>query len=299
MFLSDVVMERLRESTGRPDLSGTRYQLLEELGRGGMGVVYAAQDEALGREVALKVSSFAGATADLFAAALQREARVLAQLEHPGIVPVHDAGVLPDGRVYYAMKRVRGQRLDAWARGQTELRPVLRMFQRVCEAVAFAHAHQVIHRDLKPQNVMVGEFGEALVMDWGASAAAGEAGSTAGTLGFMAPEQARGEGAADARSDVYGLGATLRALLDSRSEPAPPPLVSICAKATTADLRQRYAGAAELLDEVGRFLDGAPVLAHPETLLQRTARFTRRNRVALALLAAYLAVRALLFLWPR
>src|SRR5439155_21174166 len=92
---------------------------------------------------------------------------IIAGLEHPGIVPVHDLGVLPDGRVYYAMKLVRGKRLDEAAAIARDLFSLLRMFEKICDAVAFAHAHGVIHRDLKPQNIMVGPFGEVLVLDWG------------------------------------------------------------------------------------------------------------------------------------
>src|SRR5437870_4117953 len=96
-----------------------------------------------------------------------REARIVARLEHPAIVPIHDVGQLPDARVFYAMKYVQGRRLDRVVRNKNPLPELLRIFQRVCEAVAFAHAHGVIHRDLKPENIMVGPFGEVLVMDWG------------------------------------------------------------------------------------------------------------------------------------
>ncbi len=96
-----------------------------------------------------------------------REAQIIARLEHPGIVPVHDVGTLPDGRIFYAMKYVRGSRLDEYAAQGAPLRDRLRKFQAVCDAVAFAHAHGVIHRDLKPQNIMIGSFGEVLVLDWG------------------------------------------------------------------------------------------------------------------------------------
>src|SRR5262249_1249018 len=132
-----------------PDVTGTKYVLVKELGRGGMAVVYAAQDAELGREVALKVSTLA--TSEELARRLRAEAQVIAGLEHPGIVPVHDVGVLPDGRAYYAMKLVRGERLDTW-REKQDRRAVLRVFVRICEAVAFAHSHGVIHRDLKPEN---------------------------------------------------------------------------------------------------------------------------------------------------
>src|SRR5436190_23982459 len=165
-FLSDSALERLREGAEAPDLASTRYRLLERIARGGMGVVYAAQDENLQRRVALKVLDVPGTDGDL-ANRLNREARVLARLEHPGIVPVHDVGTLSDGRVFYTMKFVKGQRLDKHIEAVPSLPDRLRLFLRICDAVAFAHAHGVLHRDLKPANVMVGAFGEVLVMDWG------------------------------------------------------------------------------------------------------------------------------------
>jgi serine/threonine protein kinase len=163
--ISDAALRHLREMADLPDLDGTPYEILETLGRGGMGTVYLALDHRLGREVALKTVQLPAGSGDEIERLL-REARVLARLEHPGIVPVHDAGLLPDGRAFYAMKRVRGLRLDEHARA-VSLPDRLRAFERVCETVAFAHAHGVIHRDLKPENVMVGPFGEVLVLDWG------------------------------------------------------------------------------------------------------------------------------------
>ena len=246
-FLSDKAVDRLRQSTNVPDLSGTRYQLLERVARGGMGVVYAALDEMLGRRVALKVLDVPSAGGDL-ARRLNREARVLARLEHPGIVPVHDVGTLADGRVFYAMKFVEGQRLDKHIEAVTSLPDRLRLFLRICDAVAFAHARGVLHRDLKPGNVMVGAFGEVLVMDWGlakilreqsaevpeedpeatilhtpeasdglvvateATQVTGQ-GTVLGTPGYMSPQQACGDVAhVDERSDVFSLGAVLRFL---------------------------------------------------------------------------------------
>ncbi len=232
-WLPDRTVAHLRRVAEWPDLADTKYRLLEELGRGGMGTVYLAEDTVLGRKVALKVISTGAADAET-ADRMLREARIIARLEHPGIVPVHDAGALPDGRIFYAMKRVEGERLDALAARAT-LPDRLRVFQRICEAVAFAHAHGVLHRDLKPENVMVGSFGEVLVMDWGvaklldaaaeripggateASPSQTAEGTVVGTLSYMAPEQA--EARADRigpQTDVYALGAILYYLLARR-----------------------------------------------------------------------------------
>ena len=167
-MISEAALDRLAGMLRAPDLSGTRYEIVAELGRGGMGIVYLARDTALDREVALKIvdRGAAGTRSDSLDA-LAHEARILARLEHPGIVPVHDFGELPDGRVYYAMKRVRGERFDRWLAAGRDLANSLTVFLRICDAVAFAHAHAVVHRDLKPENVMIGEFGEVLVLDWG------------------------------------------------------------------------------------------------------------------------------------
>ena len=269
-------MRRVREY-GHPC-----HELMEEIGRGGMGVVYLARDAQLERHVAVKVLNVTDR--DLLA-----EARILARLEHPGIVPVHDAGALPDGRIYYAMKLVQGTRLDRFSETKPPLPELLRTFCRVCEPVAFAHSQGVFHRDLKPANIMVGKFGEVLVLDWGLALD----GMTGGTPEFMAPEQARGD-RVNARSDVYALGKTLAFLLGSG---APKTLVSIISKATSADAEVRYAGALELADDVARFLDGVPVLAHKETIWERAQRFASRNKVWIALMVTYVVVRAVLFFW--
>jgi len=196
-----------------------------------MGSVYLAEDTVLGRRVALKVVATAAARPGA-AERMWNEARVLAHLEHPGIVPVHDAGALPDGRIFYAMKRVDGRRLDELA-PSLSLPERLRTLRRVCEAVAFAHDRGVVHRDLKPENVMVGAFGEVLVMDWGVAKAldggpgsspaegitpppsdATADGTVIGTLEYMAPEQAEGAAEKTGKSaDVYALGAMLYFLL--------------------------------------------------------------------------------------
>lgn len=163
-WLADSTVEHLRRVADWPELEHPRYTVLERIGRGGMGSVYRVHDHELDRQAAMKVLNDAPASEET-AARMLREARIIARMEHPGIVPVHDVGRLRDGRLYYVMKQVRGRRLDELAREDVPLTDRLRILQRMCETVAFAHSQGVIHRDLKPQNVMVGEFGEVLVLD--------------------------------------------------------------------------------------------------------------------------------------
>jgi serine/threonine protein kinase len=340
-FLSDKALNRLRDGAETPELAGTRYRLVERVARGGMGVVYAAEDEKLERRVALKVLDVPGTDGDL-ANRLIREARVLARLEHPGIVPVHDVGVLADGRVFYTMKFVEGQRLDKYIESVSSTPDRLRIFLRICDAVAFAHARGVLHRDLKPANIMVGSFGEVLVMDWGLakilrgrspaqpqnidpdatifekskppanSNASTEIvsvtahGTVMGTPGYMSPEQARGDVEhLDARSDIFSLGALLRFLLtgDSRgltgkSEPRlEKSLEAICSKAAAQSPADRYATVPELALDVSRYLDGLAVGAHRESILEKAARFYRRYRFFILLIAAYLVMRVAILLF--
>ncbi len=324
-FLKDKALERLRGSSV-PDLSGTRYELRELIARGGMGVVYAAEDEKLNRRVALKVLD-SPASAPELAQRLLREAKILAQLEHPGIVPVHDVGTLPDGCVFYTMKFVEGLRLDQHVKQVDSLPERLRLFLRICDAVAFAHARGVLHRDLKPANVMVGSFGEVLVMDWGlakvlkekaessetvfasatdkenadkqetqATAATGH-GTVLGTPGYMSPEQERGETEkVDARSDVFSLGALLKFVSQKQAngaEKLPRALNAICEKASAPLPENRYASVSELAADVSRFLDGLPVSAYSENLLEKMRRFYQRHQIAILLITAYLVMRFL------
>jgi serine/threonine protein kinase len=296
-MISEPALDRLSAMFRGPDVAGTRYEIVSVLGRGGMGVVYLARDSALDREVALKVVDRPSAD-DETIDRLAREARILARLEHPGIVPVHDFGQLPDGRLFYAMKRVRGDRLDRWMTDGHDLGERLGVFLRVCEAVAFAHAHGVIHRDVKPENIMVGQFGEVLVLDWGVALLRnadcalriGERHSIVGTPDYMPPEQARGDANVDHRADVFALGALLRTMASVA------PLAAIARKARSADPAARYQDVPALAADVSRFLAGRAVQAHRERLIDRLSRVGRRYRVPIVLVLTYLVVRVLM-LW--
>jgi hypothetical protein len=211
-----------------------RYELRDLLGSGGMGDVWLAMDKRIGREVAVKV---ARPEDDEDIKRFLREARVQGQLDHPAVVPVHDVGTRDDGTVYFTMKRIRGETMativarlaqgDEAARKRYGLRKLLTAFLSACHAVEVAHDHGLVHRDLKPGNIMLGDHGEVYVLDWGLAKVRGidesssrpslppvlakgltVAGQFLGTPGYMSPEQARGE-SVDPRTDVYGMGATL------------------------------------------------------------------------------------------
>ncbi len=296
-MISDATVARLRELAQQPDLSGTPYTIISEIARGGMAVVYEAADARLDRTVALKVLAVEVSTADA-ARRMREEARTIARLEHPGIVPIHDIGDLPDGRVFYTMKLVRGATLREHAQTRRSGADLLRLFLRICETIAFAHASGVVHRDLKPENVMVGAFGEVLVMDWGVAAAFGSRGDIAGTRGFMAPEQLRGE-PAGRRVDVFALGAILRLLASVPSGPIPSPLRAIVEKAMSPNREQRYADARELAADVARYLDAQPVTAYRETIFERMGRWLHRNLALVGIVMAYLVMRVIVFLLVR
>jgi serine/threonine protein kinase len=312
-----------------PDLSGTRYSLLRYVACGGMGSVWLAEDTVLKRRVALKVLDLA-APADDLDMRLLREARILAGLEHPGMVPVHDAGTLADGRAFCCMKYVEGQTLAEHI-ATLNLPDRLRLLERIAEPLDFAHARGFIHRDLKPDNVMIGAFGEVLVMDWGlakvgvTSLAGGETeiatavqpthnalgvtgqGSVLGTRGYMSPEQARGDIEVDHRTDIFSLGAILTFMLTgsapgelpAASGSVPRPLRAICEKAMAADPNARYQSAREMTADITHYLKGETVSAYPEGLIERSGRVFARHRTAAVLVAVYLIMRVLFILFAR
>ena len=330
IWLPDSTVDHLTAVAAWPEFTSDRYEVIEEIGRGGMGTVYSAFDTALGREVAIKIGNALPSTE--LQARLTREARVIARLEHPGIVPVHDFGVLADGRPFYVMKRLQGQTLGAFV--QTAAPPLaerLRIFERVCEAVSFAHAHGILHRDLKPENVMVGTFGEVMVVDWGIArmlddrsdrAGGGaedtavpkqsmetNAGTVLGTPGFMSPEQSARAVRIDQRADVYALGALMFMLLTDQAPPhdaaaavtdlarartIPPPLTSICRCALSALPSDRYHTVASLAADVARFRERQAVSVHIEGPIERTGRFIRTYQTPILLVLAYIVMRALI-----
>jgi serine/threonine-protein kinase len=289
-WLSDNAVAHLRAVAELPDFSHTRYRIGREIARGGMGVVYEAEDAELRRRVAIKVLASELASEDAVER-MRAEARTIAGLEHPGIVPLHDVGLLPDGRLWYAMKLVRGRRLDELDASTSEL---LRVFLRICEAVSFAHANGIVHCDLKPENVMLGDFGEVLLMDWGV---ARETGATelmiAGTRGFMSPEQEQGA-LVDASTDVFALGAMLRSILSSN---LPRPLAAICATASAVAKDDRYATVRDLASDIANWLENRPVIAYRENVVERVGRWVTRNRALVTIVLAYLIMRIIVILW--
>jgi WD40 repeat protein len=302
-----------------------RYEVIAEHGRGGLGRVMRARDKELGRPVAIKEMLHPGLTSEL---RFFREALITARLEHPGIVPVHEAGRWPDGTPFYAMKLVAGRPLKAVIEDATTLDARLALLPHVvavCDAIAYAHSRGIIHRDLKPSNVIVGDFGETVVIDWGLAKDVAEpddpaspattpaapgltiAGTVLGTPGYMSPEQAAGT--ADTRSDIFAIGALLSHVLHgqppvgaSGAPPAPPAarpsakvpaaLQAIVAMATAADPSQRYSAARALGDDLRQYQSGKLVTAHRYSLAQLIHHWATRNKrlLAVSLVAAVVLV---------
>jgi serine/threonine-protein kinase len=274
-----------RHAPGGPPLAFGRFRMLERIGAGGMGEVFAARDEVIGREIAIKRLLDPAPSSEQIARFL-REAKIQGALDHPAIPPVHELAQDAEGRPYLVMKRLTGttlaEILTRLAAGNPETvrryprERLLRAFAEACLAVELAHIRGVIHRDLKPANIMLGDFGEVYVLDWGVAivvstfdedlAALRELrpeGEIAGTTAYMPPEQLRGL-MVGARTDVYALGCVLfeilagRPLHDSAPQPGelPPELAELCAMATAPDYDARLATARQLGEGVQAYLDG-------------------------------------------
>ncbi|MDX9734360.1 MAG: serine/threonine-protein kinase [Thermoanaerobaculia bacterium] len=292
-----------------------RYVLGEPLGAGGMGIVTVAEDRLLGRHVAVKRLRPELASDRVARRLLEEEASLLAAVEHPGTVPVYDAGTLESGEPYYAMKRVVGRTLQELLaarrpedlRSRESLTHLIDIYERVCLTVAAAHGRGLIHRDIKPSNVMIDELGSIYLMDWGLAVRVGaaEARGVAGTPSYMSPEQARGD-VVEPTSDVFSLGVLLYEILTGRSpfsasdgqsamkkvlehdqetpfrvnRAAGRALSAVCSKALAKPPAERYPTARDLAAEIRRYREFRPVEAFRPSAGERLSTWARRRPVA-------------------
>jgi TolB-like protein/Tfp pilus assembly protein PilF/predicted Ser/Thr protein kinase len=305
------------------------YELLEQIGRGGQGVVFRARQKSLNRIVALKIIGLGHWATEAHLKRFRLEAEAAAKLEHPGIVPIHEVGER-DGSYYFSMKFVEGGQLDEVVRRTPmSIRQAVELIAKVARTVHYAHEHGILHRDIKPGNILLDGKGEPHLTDFGLARLV-ETESTVtrtmevlGTPSYMAPEQAVGNNAAVSNvTDVYGLGAVLYQLLTGQppfaggttyetikllldTEPRQPRLVNpkidrdlstICLKCLEKDPKRRYSSALGLAEDLQRWLKHEPIAARRTRLLARGAKWTRRNPTS-ALLAASLVALAVAAGW--
>lgn len=283
------------------------YELLEQIGQGGMGIVYRARQRGLDREVAIKLQSAGRWASEELVESLRREAQHAARLQHPNIVVVHGIGERA-GLVYYAMQLVRGQSLSQQidAQGPMPPRDAARLLRTVAEAVDYAHGLGVLHLDIKPGNVLIDVDGVPRIADFGLARTLNqvlEERRVSGTPGYMAPEQARpGHAALSPATDVWALGAVLYEMLTghppfeaedpahalallqegvvrppSQWVPVPKDLEAVCLHCLRQSPAERYPNARALADELGRWLEGRAVRARPLGMVQRIARWAMRE----------------------
>jgi len=310
------------------------YELLEEVGRGGQGVVFRAWQKSLNRTVAVKIIGIGQLTTSAHLKRLRREAAAAAKLNHPGIVPVYEVGER-DGTYYFSMRFVEGDCLDeAVSRGLISVRQAAELIAKVARTVHYAHEHGILHRDIKPGNILLDANGEPHLTDFGLARLV-EHGSTVtgslevmGTPSYMAPEQAVGNNAAVSKgTDVYGLGAvlyelltghppfaggttyeTIRMLLDS--EPRQPrlwnrkvdrDLSAVCLKCLEKGPQHRYSSALALAEDLERWIRHEPIRAKHSGFFTRARKWVQRNRIiaALILLSIVLAAGLSVMIWER
>ena len=305
-----------------------KFTLLRELGRGGMGVVYLARDNELGREVALKML-LSTETSALEMERFRRESRAAAKLKHRNIVPIFETGT-EGGRAYFAMEFVKGHALER-RMPELSMRRRLEIVRDVARALHYAHGQGVVHRDIKPSNVVLSEDGHPVLMDFGLAKHLGDtrnltqSGTIMGTPNFMSPEQAQGDpDAIDGRSDVFSLGAVLYYLLTDRppfeksdsiktvlavlAEPPVPPrqmnpavprdVETICLKALAKSPVRRYQSAEEFAADLERHLAGSQIVARPPGAAERASAWVRRNTtITAAAIVAVLGLAAVGIVW--
>src|SRR5213082_1886140 len=321
------VKEAVRAATMLGELGD--YELLDEVGRGGQGVVFRARQKSLNRIVALKVISLGQWASKAHLKRFRREAEAAARLEHPSIVPIHEVGER-DGACYFSMKFVEGGQLDEVVRRTPiSIRQAAELITKVARTVHYAHEHGILHRDIKPGNILLDAKGEPHLTDFGLARLV-ESESTVtrtmevlGTPSYMAPEQAVGNNAAvSSVTDVYGLGAVLYQLLTGQppfaggttyetikllldTEPRQPrvlnpkidrDLSTICLKCLEKDPRRRYSSALALAEDLERWLKHEPIQARHTGVFARGTKWVRRNPTS-ALLAVCLVALAAAASW--
>src|SRR5256714_2059899 len=299
------------------------YELLEESGRGGQGVVFRARQKSLNRTVALKVISLGQWASKAHLKRFRLEAEAAAHLEHPGIVPIHEVGER-DGQCYFSMKFIEGGQLDEVARREPmPIRGAVELIAKVARTVHYAHEHGILHRDIKPGNILLDKNGEPHLTDFGLARLVEAESTITGTLeamgtpSYMAPEQATGETTKLSKAtDVYGLGAVFYQLLTGHppfaggttyetikllleTDPRQPRLLNpkidrdlstICLKCLEKDPQRRYPSALVLAEDLERWLKHEPIQARRTGVFTHARKWVRRNPSIAAMTATLLAL---------